>query len=94
MLKLTTFTKESCVLRACSGAHLKHHILQAGSLSCGPMNSSSLTRGRNAREVKDEVPHLSIEDVGRSPVQVRGVVWIAIYEPEAGESRCCLEHWR
>ena len=62
--ELTAFTKESSVLCARGGTHLENDILQAGSLSRWPMDARSLTRSRNTRKIKDEISHLSEEDIG------------------------------
>lgn len=58
------------------------------------MNTCSLARSRDTRKIKDEVPHLSEEDIGRTPVQIRSIVWIAIYKSKSCKGRGCLEHWR
>jgi len=57
------------------------------------MNTCSFTCCWNTREIKDKVPHLAVEDVGRSPVQVGSIVWIAIYKSKPGEPGGRFKYW-
>lgn len=47
-----------------SSAHLENEVLQTRSLSCWPVDSTHETSGWDACGVKDEIPNLSIEDIG------------------------------
>ena len=75
-----------------SRTHIKHQILQTRRLRCRPMNTGSRVPTRNGRHIKNKVAYLSIEDVGRAPVQACRIIFVAIYESESGETCGSLDH--
>lgn len=60
----TVFDEDTKMLRPWSVAHFKDDVLQAGSLSGGPMYSSNGRGRRHISHVDDEVSNLPIEGVG------------------------------
>lgn len=87
----TALAEQSHMLCARSRTHLEYQILQTRRLCRRPMNTRSRVPGRNSRHIQDKVAHLSIEDIGRAPVQILRIVLVGVNEAKPGESSSCLE---
>jgi hypothetical protein len=49
------------------------------------VNARSRVPGWNIRRIDDEVAHLSVENVGRTPIEVCPVIFVSVNEAESGE---------
>ena len=58
------------------------------------MHSRSSSGRWDGRGIDDEVAHLAEEDIDGHPVELVGVVRVAIDEPKAAEAGCRFERWR
>ncbi len=57
------------------------------------MNPSSRITRRNIRRIDDEIAYLSIEDIGRTPVQVLRVIFVGVNDAKTRKSSSGLESW-
>lgn len=55
------------------------------------MHSCTCRASSDTGRVKDEVSDLFIEDIGRDPVQILGIVRVSVNEPKTREARAGLE---
>jgi hypothetical protein len=76
-----------------SGTHLKHDVLQTRRLSSRPVNAGSRVPGWNIRRIDDKVAYLSVEDVGRTPIEVCPIIFVSVNKAESGEPRGGLDGW-
>jgi len=74
------------MLRPTCSTQLKHNILQTCCLSRRPMNARRRPSSRDICCVQNKIPHLPIENISRSPIQIRGVVFIGIDKSKSGET--------
>ena len=83
---LTILDEKTDLLIPGRRAHGDHDVLQTCRLGCRPMDTiDPARRNWNGCQVKLEVAHLSIEDVGRNPIRVVRIV-VAIVSITIDES--------
>lgn len=84
-MQLTTLDEQPDMYSTCVRRHVKLDIDEAGCLRGRPMDARRRSRWCDAGSIDDKIPHLTVEYIGRYPVQVLSVVGVAVYQAKALE---------
>src|ERR1700722_9845332 len=88
----TTLAEYSYMLHSSCCTHLEDNILQTSRFRSGLMDTNQRRANGHTCYIKDEVADLSIKDICRTPIQIGGVVAIAINQTESREARSSFQN--
>jgi hypothetical protein len=74
--------------------HLENAVLDASSLSSGPMDASCRAARRNARKIEDEVSDLAVKHVRGSELQSVSTINVAVDKPKPTKFCCSFQYWQ